>query len=107
MAKFHGKVGFVASTETVAGVWTDTATERDYYGDVIRQSKTWSDAQQVNDNLVLGNRISIVGDDFASLNLPAMRYIIWGGNYYKITQVENNRPRLILSLGGLYNGVKA
>lgn len=107
MAKFHGKVGFVTSTETAAGVWSDVATERDYYGDVIRQTKTWSETNQVNDNLVLGNRISIVGDDFANLNIPTMRYVIWDGTYWDISSVEIQRPRLILSLGGVYNGNKA
>lgn len=107
MAKFHDKIGFVTSTETVAGVWADTATEREYYGEVIRQTKEWREASQVNDNLTVGNRITVVGDDFATLNLATMRYIIWGGVYWKISNIEIQRPRLILSLGGVYNGVKA
>jgi hypothetical protein len=107
MAKFHGKIGFASSSETAPGVWTDTVTEREYYGDVIRQTKSWSEANQVNDNLTLGNRITVVGDDFANLNIATMRYIIWGGEYWKISSVENQRPRLILSLGGVYNGIKA
>lgn len=107
MAKFHGKVGFVTSSETAPGVWTDTATEREYYGDVIRQTKSWTEGNQVNDNLTLGNRITVVGDDFANLNFATIRYIIWGGEYWKISNIEIQRPRLILSLGGIYNGVKA
>ena len=107
MAKFNGKVGFVQSSETAPGVWTDIATEREYYGDVIRQTKSWLAANQVNDNLTLGNRISLVGDDFANLNLATIKYIIWGGEYWKVTNIEFQRPRLVLSLGGIYNGNKA
>lgn len=107
MAKFHGRIGFALSTETSPGVWIDTVTEREYYGDVIRQTKSWSESNQVNDNLTLGNRITVVGDDFANLNVATMKYIIWGGEYWKISSIEIERPRLILSLGGLYNGVKA
>jgi hypothetical protein len=108
MAKFHGKVGFALSSETASGVWTDTVTEREYYGEVIRETKSWVQASnQVNDNLTLGNRISVVGDDFANLNIATMKYVKWGGVYWKISNVEIQRPRLILSLGGVYNGIKA
>jgi hypothetical protein len=106
MAKFHGKIGFVTSAEQAAGVWTDSVTEREYYGDIIRETKSWQQRDQVNDNLTLGNRISIIGDDFANLSFATMRYIIWGGEYWKISSIEILRPRLILSLGGIYNGAK-
>jgi hypothetical protein len=106
MAKFHGNIGFVSSVETAPGVWTDVPNERVYYGEVIRQTKEWSQASQVNDNLTLGNRITVIGDDFANLNFATMRYVIWGGQYWKISSIEIQRPRLILSLGGLYNGPK-
>ena len=108
MAKFHGLVGFATSELLSPGVYADDITEREYYGDVIREVKTFNQAQnQVNDNLTLGNRISVVGDDFANLNVARLRYVIWGGEYWKIISVEIQRPRLILSLGGLYKGPKA
>jgi len=108
MAKFHGNIGFASSTETAPGVWTDVVTEREYYGDVLRQTKQWTEmANQVNDSLTPNNRISVVGDDFAYLNFSTMRYVIWGGAFWKISNIEIQRPRLILSLGGVYNGPKA
>lgn len=107
MAKFNGKIGYVTSTETAAGVWSDQVSEREYYGDVIRESKQWAGTSQVNDNLVVNNRISIVADDFANENFSAMRYVKWAGVYWKVSTVEIQRPRLILSLGGVYNGNKA
>lgn len=107
MAKFHGKIGYVTSAEAAAGVWADSVNEREYYGDVIRETKRWTPADKVNDNLVINNRISITADDFASENFSAMRYVIWSGVYWKVSDVEIQRPRLILSLGGVYNGPKA
>lgn len=107
MAKFHGRIGYSHFVETAPGVWADQPTEREYYGDVIRQSKQWTASSQVNDELVVNNRISITADDFANANFSAMRYVIWGGVYWKISNVDNQRPRLILSLGGVYNGPKA
>jgi hypothetical protein len=107
MAKFHGKIGYATTTETAPGVYTNAISESEYFGDVIRESKNWRDANQVNDNLTVNNRISITADDFANANFSAMRYIVWGGVYWKVNSVEVLRPRLILSLGGVYNGVKA
>lgn len=107
MAKFHGKIGYAQSAETAPGVWTDQISEREYYGDVIRESKQWSGRDQVNDDLTINNRVSIVADDFANTNFSTMKYVIWGGVYWKISSIEIQRPRLILSLGGVYNGVKA
>lgn len=107
MAKFHGNIGYTLSVETAPGVWTDEISERDYYGDVIRESRQWTNPGQVNDNLVVNNRISIVADDFANENFSAMKYVIWNGVYWKVSTVEVQRPRLILSIGGVYNGNKA
>lgn len=108
MAKFHGNVGFALSSETAPGVWTDTITKREYYGDIIRETKSWGvRTGQANDNLTLGNRVTIIGDDFANLNVATMRYVEWGGECWVISSVEIQRPRLILSLGGLYDGPKS
>jgi len=107
MARFHGNIGYSNSVETAPGVWTDVITEREYYGDIIKQTKQWLSANQVNDNLVVNNRISIVADDFAHQNFSAMKYVIWAGEYWKISNIDIERPRFILSLGGVYNGLKA
>lgn len=107
MAKFHGMIGFSIMMETSPGVFEDQPSEREYFGDVIRESKQWTNSAQVNDNLNVNNRISIVADDFANINLSAMRYCLWSGIYWKISNIELQRPRLILSFGGVYNGPKA
>ena len=107
MAKFHGKIGYSQSVETAPGVWVDQISEREYYGDIIRESKQWADKSKVNDDLTINNRISITADDFANTNFSGMKYVIWSGVYWKISSIEIQRPRIILSLGGVYNGVKA
>jgi hypothetical protein len=107
MAKFSGKVGYVdGSTETAPGVWVENVTERLYMGDVIRETKQWKETERLNDNLSLSNRISIVADDFAISHLYAMKYVIWSGVYWTVSNIEVQRPRLILSIGGVYNGPK-
>lgn len=107
MAGFHGRIGYAQSVESAPGVYTDEISERGYYGDVIREARQYNTTDQLNDNLVLSNRFSIVADDFASENFSTMRYVVHLGVYWKITNVEVQRPRLILSVGGVYNGPKA
>jgi hypothetical protein len=107
MARFHGNIGYSTDiVETAPGVFTDVITEREYYGDVIKQTKQWISGSQVNDNLNINNRISIIADDYAFTNFSAAKYVIWAGVYWKISNIDIERPRLILSLGGVYNGTK-
>lgn len=105
MARFYGKVGYATSQQTAPGVFTEIITEVEYYGDVIRDSRRLDPSQQVlNDGISLGNQFSVVGDEYAYGNINAMRYVSWNGENWKITNVEFRRPRLILSIGGVWNG---
>lgn len=104
MAKYYGTLGFSISTETRPGVWTEGITTRNYSGDVIRQSYRWQNSNKVVEDLNISNRISIVMDNFVKDNLGALKYATYMGSNWKITDVEVEYPRLILTLGGLYNG---
>lgn len=105
MAKYYGKIGFVSAySETSPGVHKETVTERSYKGDILRISRGTEQGDKVNPNLSISNRISIVADAFATQNLVALRYIHWMGTRWIVTKVEVQRPRLILSIGGVYNG---
>lgn len=103
MAKFHGAIGYVRTEETAPGVHEEVITELNYYGDIIRNSRRLENGQGLNDDLTINNQISIVGDLFAYENFQTMRYIRWMNSLWKITNIEVQRPRLILSIGGVYN----
>ena len=103
MAKFFGKIGYGVSQETRPGVWKDTITEREYFGDLTRNTRRLESASQVNDNINISNEISIVADPFAYENFHSMRYVIFMGTKWKISSVEVQYPRLILTIGGVYN----
>ena len=109
MAKFFGQVGFVKTVEEPvdSGVFIDKAVERDYYGDVTRVTRRWESAQQVNDNINVNNQISIVSDPFVNQNISWIKYIRWNGAVWSVTSVDVQFPRLILSIGGVYNGEQA
>jgi len=104
MAKFYGIIGYSVTEETSPGVWTESITERNYYGDVIRNTRRWQPGEGLNDNLTINNIISIVADPFAYQHFHAIRYIKWMGASWKIDNIEVQKPRLILTIGGVYNG---
>lgn len=104
MARFYDVIGFGHTEEGVPGVWKDVITERSYFGDIIRNSRELRDAQEVNQELSVSNSVSIVADAYASDNFFAIRYARWMGSLWAVTNVEVQRPRLILRLGGVYNG---
>lgn len=106
MAKFYGKIGFGEPVETVPGVWVDTITERPYYGDVLKDTVGLKEGEKVNPDLAVRNLISIVADPFANTHFFAMRYVAWAGTLWSISDVEVQSPRLLLRLGGVYNGPK-
>ena len=107
MAKFHGVIGFGESVETAPGVWKDIPVEREYYGDVVRNSRRLDNGDKVNNDISVGNSISIVADAYAGAHFFAMRYIRWAGVFWTVENVDVESPRLILRLGGVYNGPKA
>lgn len=104
MTRFHGEVGYGQSVEGVPGAWDDIITERSYFGDVIRNTRRALEGQKVNDDLTVSNSISVVADAYALQHFYAIRYVKWQGYRWKVTEVEEQRPRLILRLGGEYNG---
>ena len=104
MAKFYGVIGYAETTETVPGVWEEQITERTYFGDLHRNTRRLETSSTLNDNINIANEISIVADPFAYQNFHAMRYVEFMDAKWKITNVEVQHPRLILTLGGLYNG---
>lgn len=102
--KFHGKVGFVEYTETKPGVWTNVVTEREYAGDLKRKNNRFVSGQQINDNLAINNQIEIIADPYINEHFPSIKYVEWKGTKWKVTSVEDQFPRLILTMGEVYNG---
>lgn len=106
MAKFYGKIGYIQTVESEPGYWEEKAIEREYYGDITRNSSRYQQDGHINENIVINNIISIVADPYANENFQHMRYIEWMGTKWKIVNVEVQYPRLILTLGGIYHEYK-
>ena len=98
MAKFYGAIGYAETVETAPSVWEEQITERNYY---VQNSG------QVNDDVNISNEFSIIADPYANENFHTMRYIKFMGAKWKITNVDVQYPRLILTVGGVYNEQQA
>lgn len=104
MAKFYGTIGYAETVEIKPGVWKPQIIEKKYFGDFIRNVHRYESTGQVNDNINIANDISIIADSYAYQHFHFMRYIEFMEVKWKITNVEVQYPRLILSIGGVYNG---
>ena len=104
MAKFYGAIGYAVTEETAPGVWEEQITERMYYGELVRNTRKLHTADQLNDDINVANEVSILADPFAYENFYSIKYVEFMGAKWKVTNVEVQYPRLILTVGGVYNG---
>lgn len=107
MTRFYGHVGYAETRVTSPGVHKEVFTEYPYFGDVTQDLRKLQQTEHLNDDLILQNIITIVGDKMAFDNYMNIRYVKWGGAYWTVNYVEVRRPRLILRFGGLYRGTTA
>lgn len=106
MARFYGEVGYGNAVETPpeSGVWVDHICEFSYTGDVLRNTRKLNSGESLNDDISVGNSISVIADQYAVEHFFDIKYVRWAGVLWTVTSVEVQSPRLILSLGSVYNG---
>ena len=110
MPKFYDAVGYAESREGTGereGIVEDVIVERRYFGEVLRNTRRYEAGSDILDNLRINNQISIVADAYAYEHFYAMKYVKWMGTRWVVTNVEVQRPRLLLTIGGVYNGPTA
>lgn len=106
MARFYGEVGYGESVENPpdSGVYSYQITEHNYQGDIIRNTRQLQAGENLNEDIVIANSISIVADEYAIDHFIHIKYVRWAGVCWTVNNVEVRRPRLILNLGSVYNG---
>lgn len=107
MARFFGAIGFAEPVTVAPGVTEERIIERTYGGDILQNSRRLVGADTLHDNIQVSNNFSIVADEYIHANIHNLRYVKWYGNRWKITNVMVQRPRLVIYIGGLYNGPEA
>lgn len=104
MSRFYGKVGYADEVETMPGVFENKMIIHYYRGEVMSNFRRLSNGDSINDNVEINNKFSIIADPYACQNFHNIRYIEHMGVKWKVTNVEVQHPRLILTAGGVYNG---
>lgn len=102
--RYYGVIGYATTKNIGSGEWKEVITEHHYYGDILRNSRRLQQSsEKINDDINISNQISIIADPYAYSNFHNIRYCEFMGIKWKITDVEVQYPRLILTLGGQYN----
>lgn len=102
--KYAGEIGFGVSSEVRPSVWQETIVTRRYKGDVNRVSRRLQSVDKINDDIVISNEIEIFADAFAYENFQNIKYVTWMGTKWAVNTITVEHPRLILEIGGVYNG---
>lgn len=102
--KFYGEVGYAPTVVDDYGVATAAIVKRNYFGDVLDYTTRWQPSDQVNDDIKVSHRISILADPYAIENFPYIRYVEWMGTKWEVISTKVDYPRIVLNLGGVYNG---
>lgn len=103
MNKYYGSIGYAITEETVPGVWEPKIVERNYYGDITKNSRRISSPDKVNEDIDISSSFSIVADPYAYENFHSIVYLTFMGTKWKVSNIEVQYPRLILTVGGIYN----
>ena len=104
MSKSQIKIGFATTVETSPGIWDEQIQEKIYYADVTRRYVKQNYDTTINANVDISNTLSIVANPEILTNLQSIRYVSWMGQRWSIGSIEVNYPRLILGIGGIWNG---
>lgn len=103
MAKFYGKIGYTETAETDPGVWEPTIVEREYMGDISNEFWKRQNNGEINDDIELTDTISVIADPYAIQHCSSIAYVEYVGAKWKVNKVDIQYPRLLLSLGGVWN----
>lgn len=103
MAKFYGNIGYIKTVEVEPGLWEPQIIERPYCGDLVRNTSRFQPSGGVNDDITMSNNISIIADPYANENFRYIRYAEFQGAKWKVTNAEVQYPRILLTMGGVYN----
>ena len=100
--KWYGQLGYRESVEVEPGVWEDQITEVNKYGDILRNFSSNQQGAKINDDISVSNQISIVADPDLLKSFHKIIYITFGGAKWRVSTVEVQYPRVLVTLGSLY-----
>lgn len=101
--KWYGNIGFgIPVNEN--DIHTEVITDKPYKGDILENNLRWQQSDKIDDDLNITNKISVIANDFAYDNIGYMKYVELRGNKWKIVSATLQYPRILLTIGGVWNG---
>jgi hypothetical protein len=104
MPKVVAYIGLVSASETAPGVYTNVASEIEIRGDFIQSRQRWNEPTEINQDVKLEHRISFVASQSVTQQIQNIRYVKIADVKWSVTTITTQPPRLVLALGGVYNG---
>ena len=108
--RYCAKIGFRDTYEKVdehgnpTSIWVEDITEKTYKADVMSNGYRNQQGDSINDDYRVNVKLSMIAcDAYVISHLNSVIYCEWLGKKWKVTAVELERPRLIVTLGGEYN----
>ena len=103
--KYFGKIGFwEANYQERPGVIIPKIVEKEYFGELTYQTLRWNPTNSQTDDLNISNTLSIISDTYCLEHFNDIKYIILNGIKLKVSSISIEPPRVVLSIGGEYNG---
>lgn len=104
MARFSGILGINRGpVEVSPGIYKPQIEEIVVTGEIRQEQLSWGQAN-LREGLRARHVLSIVTPDDGELGFGEVEYIEWQGKKWDVISVAYKRPRLELSMGGIYNG---
>lgn len=86
------------------GIARDEYVERKFRATVTRLNNNMVSSGDVIDNLKMDMNFQIKMDKWTYENFQWLRYLVYNGAKWKITNVQVQRPNMIVQVGGIFNG---
>lgn len=97
-------VGYTIEQDQGHGIISEQPVEVSVRGDMLRNNPRMSYSGSVNGTMTMSMSFSFIADAFAFQHMTKIRYLIFNGEAWTVNTIQEVRPRIILELGGAYNG---
>lgn len=103
--KFSGKAGFrIDDVEIEPGVYKPQVVVKAIKGSVVSNSYQHQNSDKSTiDNVRITNQLSIVANQFLNKHITNLMYVEFQGVKWKVESFDIQPPRVVVSLGGVYN----
>jgi hypothetical protein len=104
MTKFRGNIGLNRGpVESDPGIFSQVIEDVEVTGEMLNLGLGWQGVG-MQDSLSAKHILSIIIPEEESVEFNEVVYVEWHSRRWNVTSIEYKRPRINLTLGGLYNG---